>query len=92
MAYSIAASGRGPENLVEFHKRFGPFPGNTAWLLQSTHDMVDVADLADKDVPYRIASPCGALHDLALVPTFISCDLSRSSFRGAGSCPRARNP
>jgi hypothetical protein len=63
---SIAASGWGPENLLEFYKRFGPFAGNTAWILQSTHDMVDVADPVNKDVPYRVAPPYGALHDLAL--------------------------
>jgi hypothetical protein len=62
----IAASSWGPENLLEFYKRFGPFPGNTAWIIQSTHDMVDVIDLVNDDVPYRITSPYGALHDLAL--------------------------
>jgi hypothetical protein len=62
----IAASSWGPENLLEFYKRFGPFPGNTAWIVQSTHDMVDVINLANEDVPYRTASPYGALHDLAL--------------------------
>ena len=63
---SIAASGWGPENLLEFYKRFGPFPGSTAWIVQSTHDMVDVTHLVNKVLPYRTASPCGALHDLAL--------------------------
>ena len=63
---SIAASGWGPENLLEFYKRFGPFPGNTAWIVQSTHDMVDVTHLVNKVLPYRTASPYGALHDLAL--------------------------
>ena len=63
---SIAASGWGPENLLEFYKRFGPFPGNTAWILQSTDDMIDVTSLVNKVVPYRTASPHGALHDLAL--------------------------
>jgi hypothetical protein len=63
---SIAASGWGPENLLEFYKRFGPFLGNTAWILQSTHDMTDVAHLVNKVLPYRTSSPCGALHDLAL--------------------------
>jgi hypothetical protein len=62
----IAASSWGPENLLEFYKRFGPFPGNTAWIVQSTHDMVDVINLVNEDVPYRTASPYGALHDLTL--------------------------
>ncbi|MBV9530200.1 MAG: hypothetical protein JO283_03770 [Bradyrhizobium sp.] len=63
---SIAASGWGPENLLEFYKRFGPFPGNTAWIVQSTHDMVDVSHLINSVLPYRTASPYGALHDFAL--------------------------
>ena len=62
---SIAASGWGPENLLAFYQRFGPFPGNTAWIVQNTGDMEDVID-PGKDVPYRISSPYGALHDLAL--------------------------
>jgi lysophospholipase L1-like esterase len=63
---SIAASSWGPENLLEFYKRFGPFPGNTAWILQSTDGMVNVTNIVNKVVPYRTASPHGALHDLAL--------------------------
>jgi hypothetical protein len=63
---SIAASGWGPENLLEFYKRFGPTPGNTAWVVQSTHDMVDVTHLLNKVLPYRTVSPYDALHDLAL--------------------------
>jgi hypothetical protein len=62
---SIAASGWGPENLLQFYKRFGPFPGRTAWIVQNTGDMEDVID-SGKDVPYRTSSPYGALHDLAL--------------------------
>ena len=58
---SVAASSWGPENLLEFYKRFGPFPGNTAWIVQSTHDMVDVIDNAQ--VPYSTITPYGALHD-----------------------------
>jgi hypothetical protein len=61
----IAASGWGSENLLEFYKRFGPFPGHTAWIVQNTGDMEDVIDPAG-DVPYRTSSPYGALHDLAL--------------------------
>jgi hypothetical protein len=63
---SIAASSWGPENLLEFYRRFGPFPGNTAWIVQNTGDMVDVIDPVNNDVPYRMVSPYGALHDLAL--------------------------
>jgi hypothetical protein len=63
---SIAASGWGPENLLEFYHRFGPFPGSTAWIIQSTDDMVDVTHLVNKVLPYRTASPYGALHDFAI--------------------------
>jgi hypothetical protein len=63
---SIAASDWGPENLLEYYKRFGPFPGNTAWIVQSTYDMVDVTNLINKVMPYRTVSPYGALHDLVL--------------------------
>jgi hypothetical protein len=62
---SIAASSWGPENLLAFYERFGPFPGNTAWIVQNTGDMEDVVDPAG-DAPYRISLPRGALHDLAL--------------------------
>lgn len=63
---SIAASSWGPENLLEFYKRFGPFPGNTVWIVQSTHDAEDVTHLVNKVVPYRTTPPYGALHDLAI--------------------------
>jgi hypothetical protein len=62
---SIAASSWGPENLLEFYRRFGPFPGNTAWIVQNIGDMEDVI-APGKDVPYRTSSPYGALHDLSL--------------------------
>jgi hypothetical protein len=63
---SIAASGWGSENLLAFYQRFGPFPGNTAWIVQNTGDMEDIVDPISGDVPYRTSSPYGALHDLAL--------------------------
>jgi hypothetical protein len=62
----IAASGWGSENLLQFYRRFGPFPGNTAWIVENTGDMEDVIDPIAGDVPYRTSSPYGALHDLAL--------------------------
>jgi hypothetical protein len=79
---SIAASGWGSENLLEFYKRFGPFPGNTAWIVENTGDMEDVVDPAG-DVPYRTSSPRGALHDLML-----------SALRGAAihGLPREARP
>ena len=62
----IAASSWGPENLLEFYKQFGPFPGHTAWIIQSSHDMVDVIDRVGTHVPYATISPYGGLHDVAL--------------------------
>lgn len=61
---SVAASSWGPENLIAFYRRFGPFPGKTAWIVQSTHDMVDVID--HTSVPYSTMTPYGALHDVAM--------------------------
>lgn len=63
---SIAASSWGPENILEFYKRFGPFPGNVAWIVQSTHDMVDVTHQVNAPPLDRSVAPYGALHDLAL--------------------------
>jgi hypothetical protein len=62
----IAASSWGPENLLYFYKRFGPFPGNTAWIIQSSHDMIDVTHQVNEILPYRSSAPYGALHDFAL--------------------------
>lgn len=63
---NISASSWGPENLLEFYRRFGPFRGSAAWVVQSTHDMTDVIDLVGNTVPYRTATPYCALHDLAI--------------------------
>jgi hypothetical protein len=62
----IAAASWGPENLLEYYKRFGPLPGQTAWIVQSSHDMVDVMDPEGTPVPHATISPHGALHDIAL--------------------------
>lgn len=60
---SVAASSWGSENLLEFYKRFGPFPGSRAWIVQSTHDMIDVID--HTQIPYSTSEPLTAIHDLA---------------------------
>jgi len=60
---SIAASSWGPENILAFYRRFGPFSGNTAWIVQSSHDMADVMRRPSEPPPYRSAPPMGALHD-----------------------------
>ncbi len=61
---NIAASSWGPENILRFYERFGPFPGDTAWIVQSTHDMTDVLHQKHELVPYRTSAPLGALHDI----------------------------
>lgn len=66
LVLSIAASSWGPENLLAFYDRFGPTLGNTAWIVQSTHDMIDVINEPRAPVPYRTSSPYGALHDALL--------------------------
>jgi hypothetical protein len=66
LVLSIAASSWGPENLLAFYDRFGPIPGNTAWIVQSTHDMIDVINQPGDPVPYRMSPPYGALHDALL--------------------------
>lgn len=66
LVLSIAASSWGPENLLAFYDRFGPIPGNTAWIIQSTHDMTDVINQPGDPVPYRTSPPYGALHDALL--------------------------
>jgi hypothetical protein len=61
----IAASSWGAENILAFYTRFGPFPGNTAWIVQSTHDMVDVIN-SEAVIPYVSEAPFGAVHDFTL--------------------------
>lgn len=67
VANSISAPSWGPENLLYFYDRFGPFPGNTAWIIQSTHDMIDVIHQPHEVIPYRSEAPYGALHDCAFL-------------------------
>ncbi len=63
---SVASSSWGPENILNFYERFGPFPGNVAWVVQSTHDMVDAMHQPNDPPPYKSARTVLALEDLGL--------------------------
>lgn len=60
---AIAASSWGPRNLLEYYRRLGPFPGQTAIVIVSTHDMVDVPHVDQDVIPYRLSTPSSPLHD-----------------------------
>ena len=63
---SLAASSWGPENIFHFYNHFGGISGNIAWIVQSSHDMFDVANSADDPVPYSAVAPYCALHDFII--------------------------
>jgi hypothetical protein len=63
---ALAASSWGPGNVLEFWRRFGPFPCRAAYVVVSTHDRVDAPHLGTDLIPYRVAEPIGPLHDLGL--------------------------
>lgn len=79
----VSAPSWGPENLLYFYNRFGPFPGNTAWIVQSTHDMIDVTHQPHEIIPYRRTAPYGALHDFA----FLAWSWARQWVLARGSYP-----
>jgi len=60
---SIAASSWGPANMLAFYQRFGPFAGNTAFLVLSSHDRSDIPYMTRRLTPYRVMEPTSALHD-----------------------------
>ena len=61
---SIAASSWGPRNVLEYYRRLGPFPGQVAIVVVSTHDMVDVPHVDQDVIPYRLSTPSSPLHDV----------------------------
>ncbi len=63
---SIAASSWGPENILAFYRRFGPFRGDVAWIVQSTHDMVDVMHQPNDPPPYKSQPTPLALQDIGI--------------------------
>ena len=60
---SLAASSWGPGNMLAFYERFGPFKGNTAFLVLSSHDRSDIPYMTRRLTPYRVVEPTSALHD-----------------------------
>lgn len=60
---SIAASSWGPGNMLAFYERFGPFTGNTVFLVLSSHDRSDIPYMTRRLTPYRVVTPSSALLD-----------------------------
>ena len=60
---SIAASSWGPGNMLAYYERFGPFIGNTAFLVLSSHDRSDIPFMTRRLTPYRVEEPISALLD-----------------------------
>ena len=60
---SISASSWGPENMLAFYEKFGPFVGNTVFLVLSSHDRSDIPFMTRRLTPYRVVKPLTALHD-----------------------------
>lgn len=50
---AIAASSWGPQNILAYYKKFGPFPGNIAIVVQSSHDRYDVPFTSPYIIPYQ---------------------------------------
>lgn len=61
--FPIAASSWGPENILEYVRRFGPFSGEYAVVVQSTHDIFDVSFKSTSKIPYRKNTTSLALSD-----------------------------
>lgn len=60
---AIAASSWGPPNLLAYYERFGPFAGDIAILVQSSHDRFDVPTFRQAAIPYRLETPALAATD-----------------------------
>lgn len=60
---SIAASSWGPANMLAYYERFGPFIGNTVFLVLSSHDRSDIPFMTRRLTPYRVEEPISALFD-----------------------------
>jgi hypothetical protein len=69
--YSVAASSWGPQNILAYIDKFGPFEGELAVIVQSSHDRRDRPFQSSSIVPYRLSDSWSALGD------FISAVMSR---------------
>ena len=63
--YSVAASSWGPQNILAYINKFGPFKGKVAILIQSSHDRQDVPFESDNIVPYRTKTSLTAIGDFS---------------------------
>lgn len=83
---SIAASSWGPENMAAFYEKFGPFKGETAFLVLSSHDRLDIPYMTRKLTPYRLKEPSFPLFDFIQsaferIDSRIRGDLKEVSFK-----------
>lgn len=84
---AVAASSWGPENILAFYRRIQPMRGALAVVIQSTHDIVDIAHDPSVPPPDRISKPYGALHDALMsvgraVSFLRSRAVSRETYEG----------
>ena len=63
---AIAASSWGPANMLAFYNEKGPFPGQSAVVVLSSHDLGDYPTFRSDEIPYRLRAPSGALHDFLI--------------------------
>jgi len=64
---AIAASSWGPQNILNFFNKMGPFSGNHAIVIQSSHDRYDVITPPHKITPpYRLETSYLAISDFIL--------------------------
>lgn len=61
---SVAASSWGPGNIKAFIDRHQPIRGEVAFLVQSSHDRVDIPFTSPYLIPYRRTESYGAIHDV----------------------------
>lgn len=64
---ALAASSWGPQNIFAHFSKFGPFQGEVAFLIQSSHDRTDVPNWESSEVlPYQLSTPHFATEDIVL--------------------------
>ncbi len=81
---AIAASSWGPGNLLAYWRRFGPFSGEAAVVVQSAHDRSDVPFTSADIIPYRTRSSLCALDDALQIVV----ERTRRAVAGERDAPR----
>jgi len=67
LASAIAASSWGPQNILNYFNKIGPFRGNHAVVIQSTHDRYDIITPSNRIIPpYRLETSYLAITDFIL--------------------------